>query len=199
MYKDITNYEKLYEINELGQVCSKDKTATYKGQSYLKGRELKQEVTKSNKTNYRRVTLSKDGKTKRFLVHRLVAEHFIPNPTNKPFINHIDNNGENNEVSNLEWCTHSENMIHAYKQGHLDAQLEETHRLAKDAKDKATYIKMETLLSTRLISIEYETTPSRSRKYVYYVCGNCNNITKARIDSILLKKNGICNSCARKQ
>jgi hypothetical protein len=54
---------------------------------------------------------------KRVFIHRLVAIAFIPNPHNKPFVNHKDGNRANNNLANLEWCTHQENMIHARKSG----------------------------------------------------------------------------------
>lgn len=63
---------------------------------------------------YNRVNLSLNGKAKKFRVHRLVAQAFIDNPLNKPFVNHIDGNKLNNHVSNLEWCTASENEHHSY-------------------------------------------------------------------------------------
>lgn len=50
-------------------------------------------------------------------LHRLVAEHFIPNPDNRQYVNHIDGNRYNNMADNLEWCTHSHNMKHAYRTG----------------------------------------------------------------------------------
>ena len=51
------------------------------------------------------VRLSKDGKSTHFTLHRLLAVHFIPNPNNLPFVNHIDENKLNNSINNLEWCT----------------------------------------------------------------------------------------------
>ena len=73
-------------------------------------RELKQR--KNYKSKYCYVTLYKNGKATVIYVHRLVAQAFIPNPDNKPEVNHIDENKTNNQVSNLEWVTHKENINH---------------------------------------------------------------------------------------
>ena len=68
-----------------------------------------------NRTGYvRAILFNGNGKIKRYFVHRLVAEAFIPNPENKPHVNHIDGDKTNNCVDNLEWVTRSENMQHAY-------------------------------------------------------------------------------------
>ena len=112
MFKDIKGYEGLYQISDRGSV----KSTPSDGKP---NRMLKQEIIKKENTNYRRVSLSKNGIVSRFSVHRLVGMAFIDNPNNKKYINHIDNDGENNWKDNLEWCTHSENMIHAQKQGRL--------------------------------------------------------------------------------
>jgi len=70
-------------------------------------------VSTKEKTGYIRVNLNKDKQQKRFAVHRLLAIHFIPNPNNYPHINHIDGVKDNNELSNLEWCTRKQNAQHA--------------------------------------------------------------------------------------
>lgn len=71
----------------------------------------------SRNKKYHTVCAQIDGKQRHFYVHRLVAEAFIPNPLNKPQVNHIDGNPSNNKVENLEWVTNFENMTHAYKTG----------------------------------------------------------------------------------
>ncbi len=76
------------------------------------GKKLK---VRPSKNGYARVLLCKDGKAKDFYIHRLVAETFIPNPNNKPTVNHKDGNKLNNTLSNLEWNTHSENALHSYE------------------------------------------------------------------------------------
>ena len=102
IFKDINGYKGIYQISNLGNV---------KSLKYGKTRLLKKYLSKG----YYRVSLSFKGNVTRPVTHRLVAENFIPNYKNKPCVNHIDGNKENNHISNLEWCTYSENEIHSYK------------------------------------------------------------------------------------
>jgi DNA-binding NarL/FixJ family response regulator len=80
---------------------------------------------------YLNVTVAQNRKQCKRRVHRLVAEVFLPNPENKPFINHIDGNKLNNALSNLEWCTNQENLTHALAAGIMNKA--EQHRKAKDS------------------------------------------------------------------
>lgn len=70
-----------------------------------------------SKKGYLQVNLTKNRQSKTSSVHRLVATAFIQNPKNKPEVNHIDGNKQNNKIDNLEWVTSSENTIHAIKTG----------------------------------------------------------------------------------
>lgn len=73
--------------------------------------------TDPNKTGYLRITLCRDGVTKRVFVHKLVALHFVQNCDSKPIVNHKDGNKLNNRADNLEWTTHQENLAHALDTG----------------------------------------------------------------------------------
>lgn len=132
IWKDIAGYEGQYQVSSLGRVKSLSRP-----QSRTE-RFLKFDVSKKINTNYFRVTLATNNQTKRVFVHRLVASAFIENKDNLPYVNHIDNNGENNNIENLEWCSHSGNMIHAQIQGRLhEAQSKGGKIASKVAKDKA--------------------------------------------------------------
>lgn len=86
---------------------------TNKGRVFSRlGRELKQQLSA---VGYYRVEIWHKGFGRKHLVHRLVASAFIPNPNDKPQVNHKDGNKLNNDVENLEWVTQSENQIHAYR------------------------------------------------------------------------------------
>lgn len=105
IWKDIKNYEGLYQVSNLGKIKSINYNRT------KKSKLLKFSITKG----YYRVHLCKNKKIKSYFVHRLVAEAFIDNPLNKPFINHLDCNTKNNYYKNLEWCTQKENINYAQK------------------------------------------------------------------------------------
>lgn len=70
-----------------------------------------------NGRGYANITLIKNGNKFKTVIHRLVAKAFIPNPENKPEVNHINGNKANNNVDNLEWCTRTYNIQHAFKNG----------------------------------------------------------------------------------
>ena len=112
IWKDIPSYEGYYQVSTLGNFRSLPRQIKYKnnGTRNYPSKSLKTETTKDN---YQRIVLMKYGVKNRYMCHRLVAITFIPNLENKPFINHIDGNKSNNVVTNLEWCTGSENMTHA--------------------------------------------------------------------------------------
>ena len=108
IWKEIQDYEGLYEVSNLGRVKSLPKAR------YKRPKEI---ILTPRKHPYKFVNLSKDSKVSTKSIHRLVANAFIPNPNNKLTINHIDCNPSNNCVSNLEWVTPLENQMHSRNLG----------------------------------------------------------------------------------
>ena len=114
IWKDVKDYEGLYQISNYGRVkrLSKQKRNyninTKKYDTIILPDKI---VTPQlNQYGYYRIGLTKNGKRKCHSVHKLVAQAFIPNPENKPQINHKDENKQNNYVENLEWCTAKYNI-----------------------------------------------------------------------------------------
>ena len=93
-WKDITGYEGLYQVSDLGKVKRNGKVL----------------ATRLCGSGYTMVTLSKGGVRNTCMVHRLVAKEFLPNPHDYPVINHKDEDKNNNAISNLEWCTQKYNV-----------------------------------------------------------------------------------------
>jgi hypothetical protein len=117
IWKEIEGYEGYYQISNFGRVRSVDRLIPFKGRPRKhKGCVIKGSLSGRNR-DYVTVILKKRGECKNFNVHRLVAIHFIPNPDNKPTVNHKNGNKQDNSVSNLEWATYKENINHAQKMG----------------------------------------------------------------------------------
>ena len=109
LWKPIKNYEDLYEVSNKGNIKSIRRYIKSNHNNTRLQEEILRKLTLTNK-GYLSVRLCKNSKYKTFLVHRLVAEAFIPNTYNYPEINHLDENKTNNNANNLEWCSHDYNI-----------------------------------------------------------------------------------------
>lgn len=128
VWRDVLGYEGLYQVSNFGAVKSIDRIV-YCGNKpkQIKGKSIK---PYSSKVPYLRVCLYLNGIRHQELIHRLVAQSFVPNPLNKPIINHLDNNPQNNDATNLEWVTQSENIKYSYKQGRSKSPFSERGKYA---------------------------------------------------------------------
>lgn len=106
IWLDILGYEQEYMICNLGVIRSIKKKNFWERIS-----------TRVDRAGYETVRLSKNGKSATFFMHRLLATLFLPNPENKKYVNHKNGNQLDNHLENLEWVTHSENILHGYEIG----------------------------------------------------------------------------------
>lgn len=202
IYKDIKGFEGHYQISNFGNVKTLKTTNP-------NGKLRKLEKSKSKTSFYYRVTLHKNNESTRFLVHRLVALHFLQTTqdTTKLQVNHIDNNTLNNVITNLEWCTPSENMLHSHK------QLRQEHvkqaaaiGRAKTFKAKAD-AKYTALLNTDIngrILIKFFVGGDKKQEYKgLFKCTKCNHEFQASLDATLRnqfrEKPLYCRSCTKKE
>jgi len=115
IWKDIKGYESLYQVSNYGRVKRLGKTVE---RSYHGNIQYKEKILKIKTTNtYHQIGLTKNKTRKHYLLHRIVCIAFIPNPNNKPEVNHINGLKNDNRVENLEWVNASENIKHAFKSG----------------------------------------------------------------------------------
>lgn len=145
----------MYKINRMGEI-------------YVMPKPRKKEGIKKPFINrgYYYINLWKDGKYHTYTVHRLVALTFIPNPENKECVNHIDGNKLNNCIDNLEWCTRSENDLHAFRLGlrktipiEKKARGEKT-RTAKLKEEDVIYIKTHKEIETSILMKQFNVSRS---------------------------------------
>ena len=137
IWKDVKTYEGLYQVSNYGNVKSLGRLRN--NQWGVTKRFITESIISAQltKDGYPTLKLSINGISKRFRIHRLVAEAFIPNHENKPQVNHINGIKTDNRVENLEWCTQKENQLHACENGLKPSKLTESDVL-KIRNDKRT-------------------------------------------------------------
>lgn len=173
IWKPVKGWEDLYLISNFGRVKALSKTLIYSdGRKYhYPERILK--ISPVPEGKYPTIHFYRNKERTTLAIHRLVAEAFVPNPENKPTVNHKDGNKRNNRVDNLEWATYSENNVHALDEG-LKKQTPEgmESKLAKLNKDqvKALYSSWIPRTSgkngTKYFAQKFGVTPTTIRKYI---------------------------------
>ncbi len=163
IWKDLENFPG-YQVSTLGNVKSVNRFRKTKG-NYLakvKGRNL---TIRKNKRGYLECRIKNIDK----IIHRLVAQTFIFNSENKPQVNHINGIKTDNKVENLEWCTNSENQLHAYKNGLKINPIGEKNNNTKLTNEQVSKIKNEYNLGKTIndISIDYSIKFSIIKDIVY--------------------------------
>lgn len=138
IWVDIQGYEGLYQISDIGRVKSLNRIVPRK-RNKSGETSIKEKILKPIRTGqYHHISLSKNGILSPTLIHRLVGMHHIPNPENKPYVNHIAKNEDgtintyDNRVMSLEWATAKENSRHAWDNGLCENIREATKRTAPE-------------------------------------------------------------------
>ena len=135
IWNPIKGFEGLYEVSNLGRVRSLQRTIIQKNGIAItsKGRFKRIGI---NSVGYPCVTLCKNGKSKQYSLHRILAKAFIPNPDNKPEVDHINTNRTDCRLENLRWVTHAENMRNPLSQQSIKSNSKTHEALRKSIKTK---------------------------------------------------------------
>lgn len=204
IWKDIVNYKGSYMVSNLGKIKSNLISGPQITRNDKTFKILKQIPFKKSNTTHKRISLSANGISKQYSVHRIVAEAFLNNPMHLPIVNHIDNNGENNRIDNLEWCTQSYNLHHAQKQERLfEAQSKGGTTNGKIRNSKSlefinNYIGT-TICDWKIIDIDKDTIEIKQPRRIICQCMRCNKIQSVLFHSVKIERSKMCKSCAQKQ
>lgn len=101
IWKNIAGYEDLYQISSYGVIRTKPRIVQNRWGDYIRPRKILGRI--KDRFGFYRVSLRKDGKNRKFYVHRLIAKHFIPNLENKKRVKHKNGNRQDNRYSNIKW------------------------------------------------------------------------------------------------
>lgn len=117
IWKDIPNYEGLYQVSNLGRIKSIGRRVSWKfyDKPCARNHNERMITPEVGKIGYYRVGLCKNGKRTRYSLHRIIAKAFIPNPDNLPTVNHKNGIKTDNRLENLEWVSYSDNNLHAWR------------------------------------------------------------------------------------
>lgn len=133
VWRDVKGLEGFYQVSNIGRIKS---LVGWNGHKYVRREKII--LPTPDKEGRMHIKLSKFGEKINLKIHRIIAEAFIPNPNSYKVINHVDSNPSNNDISNLEWCTQKQNVIHEYRFGNLRKKKNTTvaNRRAYDKRGK---------------------------------------------------------------
>lgn len=175
-WRDITGFDGYYQVSDRGNV--RRLTTTIKHSSGSDCIKMAHNLT-IKKGRYRFVILSVKGLTSTHYVHRIEAKAFIPNPENKPQVNHLDGDKFNNNLDNLEWCTVSENRLHSYAIG---LQVGYAKKGARNRTKIAVRV-IDTLYASGLYTIEVSCRIAGIHKTCYYNYKRADNLQAKKTET----------------
>lgn len=170
-WAEIKDYEGIYLVSSYGKIKVLNRTWT-SGKGVNRSNK-EREINFNIRRGYYSACLFKNGNRQYKSVARIVAVAFIPNPENKPEVNHKDGNKLNNYVDNLEWATGSENQLHAFKLGLQKPRRGSENKLSKLSAEQVAEIKNSNLTGRKLAEI-YNVDPmtiSRVKRGITYNAG----------------------------